>query len=86
MRFFEIYLIVINVITFFTYGIDKYLAIKNKKRISEKKLLTMSLIGGCYLGICAMYFFHHKTLKMKFKIVNLGAIIFYTYIIIKYVA
>ena len=40
------YIIIINIITFFVYGIDKYLAYKEKSRVSEKLLLTLALCFG----------------------------------------
>ncbi len=65
------YLIIINVIAFLLYGIDKYLAIKNKRRISEYHLLVLSLFGGCIGSILGMKVFHHKTKKLKFWIINI---------------
>ncbi len=62
------YLIVINFISFFAFGVDKKLAISHKFRISEACLLFLSLIGGALGGEVGMYFFHHKTKKLKFKI------------------
>ena len=63
-----IYLIIINIITFSLFGIDKRRAIKNKWRISEATLLISSLIGGVIGGFLGMSVFHHKTKKMKFRI------------------
>lgn len=74
------YLIVINIFTFLMYGIDKYNAIKHKNRISEKTLLFLCVIGGCFLGYVSMFFFHHKTRKIKFHVINITMIIFYIYI------
>jgi len=50
-------------------GLDKYLAIKQKRRISERSLLSVAFLGGSlgiYFGMVA---FRHKTRKMLF---NLG--------------
>ena len=66
MRIFNYYLIAINIYQFIQMGIDKYLAIKNKKRISEKKLILTTFIGGSIGGIIGMYCFNHKTQKIKF--------------------
>lgn len=63
-----IYLIVINVVTFVVYGIDKYLAIKEKSRIPIITLLGMAFAGGSIGGLVAMYGFHHKTKKAYFTI------------------
>ena len=41
-----IYLVVINVATFFTYGIDKWKAKRSKWRIREAALLGLAVLGG----------------------------------------
>ena len=63
-----IYLLIVNVIGFLLFGIDKYKAIHQNYRISEKALFMVELIGGAYGAYAAMYLFHHKTRKPKFKI------------------
>lgn len=60
------YLLIINIITFILFGIDKYKAIKNKWRIKEATLLGMSFIGGALGGMFGMYVFRHKTKKFYF--------------------
>ena len=73
-----IYLIVINIISFLSMGIDKFLAIISKRRISEKTLLTLALIGGGLGTLIGMFLFRHQIRKMKFQIlVPLSLIIFY---------
>lgn len=79
-----IYLIIINILTFLIFGIDKHKAKKDRRRISEKTLLSFSVLGGCFLEFIGMYFFHHKTKKFKFYFINILAIITYTYLIAKY--
>ncbi len=61
-----LYVIIINVITFATFGVDKYKAIRQEWRIRESTLLGLSLIGGSIGGWIAMYTFHHKTKKVHF--------------------
>jgi uncharacterized membrane protein YsdA (DUF1294 family) len=62
------YLIGINSISFLLMGIDKYKAIKNKWRIQENTFLILALFGG-FIGILlGMILFHHKTQKLKFKL------------------
>ena len=65
---FIIYLIAINIITFFAMGIDKWKAKRGAWRISEGALFTMVLFGGGIGGILGMIVFHHKTKKPKFQI------------------
>ena len=62
-----IYLAVINVVTFFVYGIDKWKAKKSKWRIPEVTLLMMAVIGGSMGAWLGMKFWHHKTLHKKFR-------------------
>ncbi|MBQ8681397.1 MAG: DUF1294 domain-containing protein [Bacilli bacterium] len=69
------YLISINIITFIICFIDKQKAIYHKWRISEQALLVLSLIGGCFGMLLSMYLFHHKTKKLKFKLIPIICII-----------
>lgn len=46
LHFIIVCLLLANVVTFFTYGIDKYKAKKGKWRISEVTLLLMAFWGG----------------------------------------
>lgn len=81
MKLLIIYLIIINFITFFIYGIDKLLACKKLYRISEKTFFIFSFIGGCFSSILAMKFFHHKTHKFRFYFINILGIIIYIILI-----
>lgn len=68
MTYINYYLLIVNIYEFIVMGIDKYLAIKQKRRISEKHLITFSLIGGSLGGILGMNTFRHKTKKLKFTL------------------
>ena len=57
-----IYLAVINVVTFFVYGIDKWKAKKSKWRIRETALLGLAVLGGSIGAWLGMKVWHHKTL------------------------
>ena len=70
MKYLLIYYLVASTFAFFMYGIDKRKAIKNKYRISEKSLLTISAFGGALGSLIAMHIFHHKTKHAKFLILN----------------
>lgn len=61
------YLLTINIITFFLFGIDKWKAIRDQWRIPEKTLLLSSLIGGSVGGMVSVRLFHHKTQKPLFR-------------------
>ena len=62
-----IYLAVINVATFFVYGIDKWKAKKSLWRIREASLLTLAVLGGSVGAWLGMHVWHHKTQHKKFK-------------------
>lgn len=62
-----IYLIIINIITFFYFGIDKIKAHWNKRRIPETILWGLALFGGSIGALVGMNFFRHKTKKISFQ-------------------
>ena len=62
-----IYLIAMNVVTFFMYGIDKWKAKRSKWRISEATLLGLAVIGGSIGAWLGMRVWHHKTMHKKFQ-------------------
>ena len=60
------YLLLINIVTFLAFAIDKRRAVIRKWRIPEKTLLGLSIIGGSAGGLIAMNFFRHKIRKAAF--------------------
>ena len=62
------YFVLINLIAFAAFGIDKWKAVYQKYRISEATLFLLALLGGSAGGLCGMYLFHHKTRVWYFKI------------------
>ena len=85
--FAAVYLVIINLMTFIAYGMDKRKAKKGKWRIPEKTLLLFAVVGGTIGALGGMYFWRHKTKHAKFTIgvpliliVQIGAAI---YLIIK---
>ncbi len=62
------YLLAINIVTFFIYGIDKWKAIHNRWRISEASLIGLAVIGGSVGALGGMLIFHHKVRKPKFYV------------------
>jgi len=67
-NYFLYYILTINILEFILLGLDKYFAIKHKYRIPEIQLITITALGGSIGGLLGMYTFHHKTNKLKFKI------------------
>lgn len=82
-KIFIIYLLVINIVTFIFYGVDKFKSKHGFWRIRERTLLIMGIIGGGFGGYLAMIIFRHKTLKSKFYIANFFGIFFVIYILFK---
>lgn len=62
------YLIVISIVSFCIFGIDKKYAQARRWRISENALLLTAILGGCVGALLGMYIFRHKTQKKKFTI------------------
>ncbi|MCR5131232.1 MAG: DUF1294 domain-containing protein [Prevotella sp.] len=62
------YLVIINVVAFFAFGIDKWKAKHAKWRISEATLLMLAVIGGSIGAWLGMKVWHHKTLHKKFRL------------------
>ena len=51
----------LNLLTFFAFALDKGLAKRRSRRVSEAAFLTLSGIGGSIGAMLAMRMFHHKT-------------------------
>lgn len=78
------YLISINILTFFVFGIDKWKAVHSKWRIPETTLITLAAIGGGIGALLGMKTWHHKTKHLKF-IYGVPAIIILQLVIIGYI-
>ena len=67
------WLVLLSIIAFIAYGVDKRKAKKGKWRTKEKTLLLLSFLGGAFGGFPAMLVFHHKTKgeHWYFTVVNL---------------
>lgn len=68
MKYFIVYLLIINALAFFLMLADKIKAKKNLWRIPERTLLLSALLGGSIGCLAGMYTFRHKTLHLKFTI------------------
>ena len=56
----------VNLLAFLVYGFDKFAALNGLYRISEKQLLTLTLLGGIG-AMAAIRTFRHKTRKQPFR-------------------
>lgn len=82
------YLLAINLIGILIMLIDKRKAQKGSWRIPEKTLLLVALLGGSIGTMIGMYWFRHKTKKLKFTLgfptILITEIIAIIYFLIKY--
>lgn len=62
------YLIVLNVISFVAFAIDKLNAIKGRSRIRILTLLGLAFAGGSIGSLFGMYLFRHKIRKDYFAV------------------
>lgn len=70
-----IYIMIMNIISFFVMYSDKKRAIKGRWRIPEKTLFLLALLGGSAGGILGMYTFRHKT-KHWYFVIGMPVILF----------
>ena len=59
---------VVSVIAYITYAIDKKAAIKNRRRVSEKSLHLLGVVGGWPGALLAQQQLRHKTQKTAFQV------------------
>ena len=65
-RILYVWLLLMSLVLFFTMGADKRRAVKSLRRVSERRLFTLALLGGAAGGWLGMYAFRHKTKHGKF--------------------
>ncbi|MBO4703507.1 MAG: DUF1294 domain-containing protein [Bacilli bacterium] len=78
------WLVLLSIIAFIAYGVDKRKAKKGKWRTKEKTLLLLSFLGGAFGGFPAMLVFHHKTKgeHWYFTVVNILGLMIHTTLLI----
>lgn len=64
-----LYLLVLNIITFIAFGLDKMKSRGNGRRTPEKTLWLLTLLGGSPAALLSMKYFRHKTKKLSFQAV-----------------
>lgn len=75
IRYMIIYLCAASAAAFTVYGADKLKAKKHLRRVPERILILLSLIGGAAGGLAAMQLFRHKTRKAYFYLANIAGIV-----------
>ena len=68
MKYFLLYLLLMNVIAFVFMHADKRRARKNRWRIPERTLIGTAVLGGSIGALMGMYTFRHKTKHLKFTL------------------
>jgi uncharacterized membrane protein YsdA (DUF1294 family) len=66
LRIFIVYLIIMNIVSFFTMAYDKAQAGKRKRRVPEKRLFGYAALGGALGAWIGMYTWRHKTKHASF--------------------
>ena len=68
MKYFLIYLLLINALGFLLMLIDKWKAKHNRWRIPEATLIGVAVLGGSVGSLLGMYTVRHKTRHIKFTV------------------
>ncbi len=68
MKYFLLYLLLVNAAAFLLMLVDKRRAQRNMWRISEATLLWSAALGGSLGALLGMYTFRHKTRHLKFTL------------------
>lgn len=68
MKYYFLYLLLINAAAFLLMRIDKQKARKNRWRIPESTLMLTAALGGSIGALAGIYAFHHKTKHLKFTL------------------
>ena len=68
MKYFLLYLLLINAVGFLLMRIDKRKAKRGRWRIPEATLMGVAAIGGSIGSLLGMYTFRHKTKHVKFTL------------------
>lgn len=74
IKYFILYLVILNFISFYIMWLDKRKARKKEWRISEKTLFISAALGGSIGSILGMWTFHHKT-KHWYFVLGMPAIL-----------
>ena len=63
-----LYVCALSLLTLVLFAIDKRRAARGRRRVSERNLLLLSLLGGAPGGLLGMWLFRHKSRRWTFRI------------------
>jgi len=63
---FIIYLIIINIASGILFSYDKHAAGINNRRVPERTLHILEMLGGVFANMVLMYSIHHKNRKFRY--------------------
>ncbi len=69
MKYILLIYLILSVVTFIAYGLDKRAAARGRWRTREATLQVLTLLGGFIGGFIGQRVFRHKTRKLRFLIV-----------------
>ena len=71
LSFLVAYILGFGLITFLTYGYDKFRALRHGRRVPEPALQLLSVLGGALGGWAGMLVWRHKTQHTSFWIAQI---------------
>ena len=77
IKFVILFYLSASVITFLAYGADKYRSKRDRRRIPERTLHWLELLGGWPGALIAANLFRHKRRKRKYVLILTIIIIFH---------
>ena len=80
MEIYIVLILIMSLITFILYAIDKRKAKKDRWRIKEATLLFFSFMFGSIGGLLGMYKLRHKTKHWYFVLVNVLSFILHVFL------
>ncbi len=83
MAYLIAYLALANGVTMLVYACDKHAATRQKRRVRERTLHLLALLGGSPAALIAQRLFRHKTTKRSFLTVDM-VIVFVQIVLLGY--
>lgn len=80
------YYLALSILTLMLYGLDKFLAKVQWKRIPERWLHTLALFGGFPGGFTGIWLFDHKSQNQKVRYVLIASLILHAILLVVIIA